>query len=392
MTAHIICYKIVTVKSETPPKKMPKNTIKIAGAGPSGLTAAICLAQAGIPVDIYEAKNAVGARFIGDFQVIENISQSDDALKMLTQVGLATNFFIQPVYNAIFFDHRLRPQPVKSQNPFGYFIRRGSEEETLDVGLLNQALSLGARIHYQSRIRYTEADIVATGPTHPDGLAKQTAFLTSHPDAVWVIFDADISPGGYAYLFIIRGRATLGCAITRNFNRMNEFFNRAVRRFQEISPFTIQSEKRGYSFMSFSLKKSAEITNRPFVGEAGGFQDYLFGLGLRYAFTTGFLAAASITQKTRYDDLWKRSFGIAQEISLVNRYLYERGGNKGLSTFIKWAGKNDLQTYLGRWHARSWWKKLLLPIIKWRWGEGRACAHHFHLHWCRKRTISRLSG
>ena len=366
-------------------KSRRETPIKIAGAGPSGLAAAITLAKAGHEVEIFEARPAVGARFIGDFQVIENMSRPEDAAEMLKRFGLETNFFFQPVSGALFFDYRLRSQSVQSRRPFGYFIRRGPDGDTLDRGLLAQALAAGAKIHYEKRIKPEEADIVATGPAVPDGLAKEITFSTSLPETVWVIFDMNLSPGGYAYLFVLNGRATLGCAITRDLGRINDYFGRAVSRFQEITPFQIESPKTGYSFMNFALKGSAEVDRRLIVGEAGGFQDYLFGLGLRYALTTGFAAAQSLIRQESYDRLWKEAIGPAQEISLVNRYLYERGGNRGLSTFIRLAGRGDVQDYLSGWHADRWWKRLLLPVIKRTWREGKRCTHRLPLHWCRKK-------
>lgn len=366
-------------------QKSRKETIKIAGAGPSGLTAAITLARAGYEVEIFEARRTVGARFIGDFQALENISGAEDAAEMLKRFGLSTNFFIYPVRSALFFDYRLRSQPAQSRRPFAYFITRGPGKETLDQGLLAQALEAGATIHYRSRIPPEAADIVATGPAVPDGLAKEMTFSTRLPDTVWVIFDMNLSPGGYTYLFVLNGQATLGCAVTRQFDRINDCFDRSVRRFQEIASFQIDNPRAAYSFMNFSLKESAEIDRRLWVGEAGGFQDYLFGLGLRYALTTGYVAAQSIIRKRSYDLLWKEAIGPAQEISLVNRYLYERGGNRGLSGFIRRASRGDVQDYLGGWHAETWWKKLLLPLIKWGWREGRRCAHRLPLHWCRKK-------
>src|SRR5690349_3445674 len=49
-------------------RKIPAlmKVIRIAGAGPSGLAAAIVLARAGRKVEVHEAKRDVGVRFIGD--------------------------------------------------------------------------------------------------------------------------------------------------------------------------------------------------------------------------------------------------------------------------------------------------------------------------------------
>jgi len=394
LTACILYDRIRAVKKKEIAfgnKKMVEQTrskIKIAGAGPSGLTAAILLARAGYDVDIFEARDAVGARFIGDFQVIENMSRDEDALDMLKRFGLDTNFFIRPLRQALFFDHRLRSQPVQSRRPFAYAIRRGSEGETLDRGLLAQALAAGAKIHYQTRIKPEEADIVATGPATPDGLAKEMTFTTSLPETIWVLFDMNLSPGGYAYLFVLDGVATFGCAITQDLSRINHYFDRSLRRFQEMVSFPIKNDRTAYSFMNFSLKESAESGGRRFVGEAGGFQDYLFGLGIRYALTTGYAAAESLLKQTSYDRLWKEALGPAQETSVVNRFLYELGGNQGLRLFIRRAGQGDLQNYLGSWHRASWWKRLALPVIKWQWRRSDRCAHRLSSHWCRSKPVS----
>jgi len=366
--------------------------VKIAGAGPSGLTAAICLAKAGYDVHIYEAREAVGARFIGDFQVLENSSGHPDPLEMLKKMGISINFFTRPIREALFFDYRLRPQTVTSLNPFGYFIQRGQQKDSrdtnwlpLDEGLLRQAIDTGVTISYQTRIKPNEADIIATGPSIADGLAKEMTFLTNSPDTVWVLFDMKYAPGGYVYLFVIDGYATFGCAITRDLSQINRYFDISLARIQTIAPFTICNEKIGYSFMDFRLKSSAVDDQRLYIGEAGGFQDYLFGLGLRYAFMTGYYAATSIMNGQRYDDLWKEGLRTGQEMSLVNRSLYEWGGNAGLSYFIQQAGRNDLQEYLVSWQTANRWKMGLLPIIKWAWKDKKPCQHRFPPHWCRTR-------
>ncbi len=392
---------------------MVRNTgtkVKIAGAGPAGLTAAICLAKAGVAVDVYEAKEAVGARFIGDFQVLENGSGYPDPLELLQKLGIAINFFVRPIYEATLFDYRLHHETVSSVSPFSYLIRRGRRNGlgapnpahgivSLDEGLRDQALFSGVSIHYQTRVKPNEVDIVATGPAAADGLAKEMTFLTDRPDTVWVLFDMKYSPGGYAYLFVSEGMATFGCAITRDLSQINRYFEAALARFQEIAPFTIRDEETGYSFMDFSLKPSASHDQRLYIGEAGGFQDYLFGLGLRYAFMTGYFAATSFmdrggdTTPARYDLLWKEGFGLSQEISLVNRSLYEWGGNVGLARFIRMAAKKDFKEYLTSWQIASPWKRMLVPIIKRIWqkdpsGEGcPSCRHLLPVHWCRRESI-----
>jgi flavin-dependent dehydrogenase len=359
--------------------------IRIAGAGPSGLAAAIALARAGRDVEVHEAKSDVGLRFIGDLQIIEASSEREPVPQFLDRIGIDRNFYFRAADWSTFYDHRGVARVIRSGQPFGFFIRRGAEDGTLDRGLLAQAREAGARIIFNSRL--AEADIIATGPSTPDGLAKEMTWKTDEPERVDVFFNHNLSPGGYSYLFILDGIATFGCAIVADFKKIDEYFDHSIANAQRMHGFTIPNEHRtGYSYMNFHLKTQATSNGSRFVGEAAGFQDYLFGLGIRYALTSGWLAARSIIEERDFDDLWRAELGPKQETSLVNRFLYELGGNMGLSMFVRQAGAaRDFNGYLGGWHARTWWKQLLSPIVRRVWQHRGRCHHKPGIHWCRSR-------
>src|SRR4051812_17940613 len=147
--------------------------IRIAGAGPSGLAAAIVLARAGREVEVHEAKGDVGTRFIGDLQIIEGASETEPVPAFLDRLGIERNFYFRGADWATFYDHHGRGRVIRSNEPYGYFIHRGAEEGTLDRGLLAQAQRSGAKVVFNSRLSADQADIVATGPASPDGLAKE---------------------------------------------------------------------------------------------------------------------------------------------------------------------------------------------------------------------------
>ena len=360
-------------------------TVRIAGAGPSGLAAAIALAKAGRAVEVHEARPDVGTRFIGDLQIIESASESEPIPLFLDRIGIARNFYFRPSDWATFYDHRRVARLIRSGEPYGWFIRRGPEEGTLDRGLLEQARAAGANVIFNSRIQ--TADIIATGPASPDGLAREMTWHSDEPDRVDVYFNHKLSPGGYSYLFILDGLATFGCAIVADFKRIDEYFDHSLVAAQRLHQFNVPKETRtGYSYMNFHLKQRATSGDARFVGEAAGFQDYLFGLGIRYALTSGNLAARSILEERDFDDLWRSELGAKQETSLVNRFLYEMGGNRGLAMFVRSAARaRDFRGYLSGWHQRRWWKSMLAPVVRRMWKHQGRCQHKPGEHWCRSR-------
>src|SRR5213592_265776 len=145
-----------------------RRPIRVAGAGPSGLAAAIALAKAGRAVEVHEAKADVGTRFIGDLQIIEGASERESVPDFLDRIGIERNFYFRAADWATFYDHHGAARVIRSAAPYGWFIRRGAEDGTLDRGLLEQARDAGAKVIFNSRLQ--TADIVATGPASPDGL------------------------------------------------------------------------------------------------------------------------------------------------------------------------------------------------------------------------------
>jgi flavin-dependent dehydrogenase len=378
--------------------RSPHDPIRIAGAGPAGLAAAITLARGGRRAEVHESKGDVGARFIGDLQIIENSSAPEDVRDFLDRIGIERNFYFRPVTEARFYGPSREgdsgrpqavpaPRDVKAATPYGFFIRRGSFDGSLDRGLLAQARALGVEVRFGSRLDPTDADIVATGPASPDGLAKEITFASSEEERVEVYFDHRVSPGGYSYLFILDGVGTFGCAIVTDFKRIDDYFDASLARAQSIRPVDASREQHsGYSYMNFHLKSTALAGASRYAGEAAGFQDYLFGLGIRYALESGSLAARSILEERSFDALWEEELGVKQRTSLVNRFLYEQGGNFGLASFVRQAAKaKDFNAYLAGWHQDRWWKRLAAPLVRALWRQKGPCQHKPGPHWCRAR-------
>ena len=308
--------------------------VKIVGAGPSGLAAAINLARNGRRVVVYEKNADVGMRFHNDFQGLENWTTEDDVLACLQSMSIKVDFFCRPVYGGLLCgpsDHAA----VRSEEPLFYLVKRGSGQDTLDHSLMQQALDSGVRIQFNTIIHSGEGDVVATGPRKPRMFAAGMVFDTDIADTAVIMLNNDVAPKGYAYLLAADGRATLAVVLYSRFDRCGQSLEKAVATFRTILDFEMRNQSKFSGFGSFFLKRSAIERGRRFVGEAAGFQDFLFGFGIRYAITSGYLAAKSIIEDADYDDLWKLGFSRQLKMSALNRRLYEMFGNVAYSRLVK---------------------------------------------------------
>lgn len=359
--------------------------LSIAGAGPAGLTAATLLARAGRRVVVHERNATVGARFVGDLQVIEDASDADETVPALfARLGLPAPAWV-PATTAEFFDARLRRFVVSSREPYAWFVTRGPGEGTLDATLLGGALEAGAEVCFRSRLEPKDADLVATGPQTPDGLARETAFESDGVTRVRVLFDPSVAPGGYAYLFTVGGRGTFGCAIVRDLGGIDRYFAKAKEKLLSVESVPMEGARDAYSFMNFALAPDALRDGRPAAGEAGAFQDYLFGLGMRYAIASGALAAEALLSGSDFAALARKRFARRQRISVVNRFLYESGGAFGLSLFARLAAHADFRAVLAGFYRPGALRLALAPLVTALWRNRGHCAHRLPEHWCRTR-------
>jgi len=343
--------------------------IVIAGAGPSGLAAAIVLAKAGREVEVHEARPEVGARWKRGLQVIENFSEKKDVLEFLNESGIESVFWNSPVRTLALSDASARRVEFADELPLGYYVKRGAAPDALDGALLAQACASGAKVIFGSRVAPQEpCDIFAAGPKRIDGLGKEATFRTSLSDRMSVILDPYLAPGGYAYLFVVDGQATLGVALTERYQKTDFYFDRTVERFQSIESVQIDGAEVSYSYANFFLPGSLEVNGKKMVGEAAGFQDYLFGFGMRFAMTSGILAAQSLLGGEPYDVAWRRTLGPKAKVSLRNRFLYEKGARVVPRLFIALGkGRPSFRAYMRGWYEPSPWKDWIADLAVHTW-------------------------
>jgi len=341
-----------------------KEKIDVIGAGPAGLVAAINLAKSGFAVTLHEAGPSVGHRFHGDFQGIENWTTEEDVRDFLKRINVEVNFLFEPYSGGIFVSPNLRRREIRTREPLFYLAERGGEQGCLDFGLLRQAEAAGVKVKFNTRTWNVDQEgIIAVGPRAADLIAKGVVFDTDLGDEAYAIVDDRLAPKGYAYLLINQGRATLATVIGRDFRNEKLYFQRTLETFQKVVSMRMKHPREFGGYGNFFLRPTAIEGRKLYLGESAGFQDALFGFGMRYAMTSGFLAAQSLVNGANYDELWKKEILPLLRTSLSNRMIFEFLGNRGYEYIAKRiARRADLRDVLRKQYDPSLLKIALFPV------------------------------
>ncbi len=353
--------------------------IRIVGAGPSGLCAAINLARAGYGVTVYERHAEVGKRFHGDFQGIENWSTPVDFADALKTLSIAPDFFCRPHWGGELLMQGGYGGTVRSPRPLFYLTRRGSMEGSLDRSLKTQALEAGVTLKFGCHRAIEDGHIIAAGPGKPNVMASGVVFRTDLPDTITTVLDNELAPDGYAYLLVQDGCGTLASVYYRHFKRAAAHLERTTQYFQARRPFPMENPRQFTGYGNFYPVCSAVHRGRLYVGEAAGFQDFLFGFGIRYALMSGYLAARSIIEGCSYDLLWRQVFGRQLATSLINRYLLQRFGSLAHRLIIWRTTRGNPWAFMNRFYNSAAGRLLAqAPAARWlqkkAGGDGRPCA------------------
>ena len=355
----------------------PLPPIEIAGAGPSGLAAALTVARAGRRAVVYERHADVAARFHGDFQGIENYSTKVDALEELASAGVNPTFRVTPFSQAVLYDDRGREWRYRASRPLFYMIRRGTESGMLDAALKEQATSAGVQIQFKTSIGHEPFErpiIRATGPRQSFAIVVGYIFRTNLPDLVLGALSDRLAPKGYAYLVTSGGIGTVASCLFTDLRNYRKYLDETIAFFTDRTGMVLENAQRFGGTGTVRVERTAVRGRELVTGEAAGFQDALWGFGLRYAMISGHLAARATLEGKRdqYDRAWQRRLGGYIKASFVNRYFYERLGNTGYHAFLSRLGAaDDAREWLRGHYAPSVWKNLLHTILCRRQGAAR---------------------
>ncbi len=362
--------------------------IEIAGAGPAGLAAAITLARAGRRVLVHEAQREVGYRFQGDLQGLENWTLERDVLDELHEMELTTAFAHRACREGTAFDAWGQAYPVRSNAPLFYMVERGPGRGSLDSALLEQALALGVEVRFGSRLEELAGPgVLAVGPKAADAIAVGYHFETDMDDGFWAICDEALAPQGYAYLLVMNGRGTVKSCMYSGFKQESAYVARTIEAFRRLVGLEMRNARPHGGVGNFHIPVSALSGRHPVAGEQAGFQDTLWGFGMRLAIRSGVLAARSLLNGDAYEASWRRELRPWLGASLVNRALYGLLGNVGYRWALRQQAGHDARAFLRRLYRPSFAKRILMPWAQWRYRSRRRDTSCNHINcaciWCR---------
>lgn len=340
--------------------------IEISGAGPSGLAAALAVARAGGRAVVHEHNAGVGGRFHGDYQGLENWTVKEDVIEELAGLGIEATFEHTPFREFVVFDPQGREFAFRSSQPLFYLVRRGTQAGTLDASLRDQALASGVEIRFNDASRHLpNGGIVAEGPRGSDAIAVGHVFETDITDGAFGALSDELAPTGYSYMLIHKGRGTIASCLFHDYHNEKEYLSRTVDFFSQKTGVRMKNAKRFGGTGNFLVPRTARKGGLLYAGEAAGFQDALWGFGMRYAMLSGALAGRCFANGDLrgYDVAWKNRLGGFLRASMVNRYLFEKLGNSGYAGLLANVHRRpDARDWLRNHYAEGWWKSLLFPV------------------------------
>ena len=181
----------------------------------------------------------------------------------------------------------------------------------------------------------------------------------------------------------------MATVLFRDYHREKECFEKMQEAFQRRVSFEMSQPREFGGFGNFYLRETEEHTGHLYVGESAGFQDFLWGFGMRYAMVSGYLAAQSMIEAIPYDVLWKRELLPALQAAMVNRMLVDRFKSSAYRLLLGQLSRHQgVRPFLRRHYGLNRWRQVLMPLARRHYRsrvKDERCQHPAHCDcvWCR---------
>ena len=336
----------MSIKKQTP--------IHIAGSGIAGMTAAINLSRRGKTVIIHEKQDCIGGARDGDFEGLENWIFALTVPEFFSKCCVDFKALpATPIFDFNVHLGGLDPVRITSPEPFFYIVSRGAENTSIDNYMANICRTNKVQFKFGKALAREDADIYAAGMGRAAAFIRGADIRTDQPDQVHLLLGNAFAPSGYAYLIINGGCGTIATAYKKDRGKVDPL-RASIDYFRDIGlDFTI--EKRFASRGSFYLPRFWKRSRTMMIGEAGGYQDYLFGFGMRMAMYSGLAAAHKLCHENSLARSSFRELNLKRKISFANRILYEQ------------LSPSSVRYWVERFHASKAPLNILRRSYDWNW-------------------------
>ena len=324
--------------------KISKHTpVKILGGGISGLTAGIFLKKAGYDPIIYEKNTQCGAGRHGDIEGLETWNFNPNPIDFIKQLNIPLDFQYKPENQfKVHFD-KFPSLNIYDENPFFYFVKRGQDSGDIDRELQTYALSIGCEIRFDFSPKKDNMSIIATGANRPKAFIQGYTFKIDLTDQTHLFLNDTLTKTGYGYLIIWNGNATLSVAYKKEDDKDKNILDKLKNICRNKLRIEISEDNQKFgSYGSFDIDApKIDQFGKYYIGEAGGFQDYLFGFGMNSAIYSSYFAIKSLTENIDFLDSVNQNIVPHMKASLVNRYFYEKLSEQNKYKICKILSESD---------------------------------------------------
>jgi len=286
--------------------------VAIIGAGPSGLACALALEQRGIEPDIFERSYRVGLPIsaVGaTMQLFERPHKGQlDLLER--KFGLQ----IKPLARMRRLVMHTTKRAAMVGGKLGYFVERGQGSSAVEVQLskqLKSRIKFNIEADYRELAREYEHVVVADGSsmaardfkiweTTVSAWVKGAIILGRfEPETMIMHFDTGYAKHGYGHLAPFSREKAMLVLVVPDINRrdLSTYWDRFMDK-EKMHPEVVETFEWHHTS---GLTSRQRMDNVYLVGNAGGFTDGFFGLGLFTGMSGAALAGRAIAEGLDYE-------------------------------------------------------------------------------------------